>query len=278
MKIYDFRYKKKLVFKGDVHGEFSSLFFYIKTKPLNNSLIIVLGDCGIGFNKPKYYEYIFEKENEYLAQNNIHILMIRGNHDDPSYFNEEKIDYSNIKTIQDYSVILTQQGNILCVGGAISSDRTWRKREEERINKYRKNSSFIKKLYWENEAPYLNNEIVNFLQSNNLKVTILATHSSPSFNLSSLSTNHINNWALVDENLVDDIEAERQVLDSLFTLLKDNNHNIEFWYHGHYHQLYEWYFDNGDVVFRGLGDRNELSYHTQEEDENVNIEEFELLF
>lgn len=261
MKIYDYSNIKKLFFMGDIHGEFATFFFQLKIERLRNALVIVLGDCGIGFNKPKYYEDLFIKENDYLRKNNIHILMLRGNHDDPTYFKEEKINLSNIKTLQDYSIVKTSQENILCVGGAISTDRTWRKNEEIKINKYRKNSSFYKKLYWENEAPYLNKEIVNFLQENNININILATHTTPHFNLDSLTTNHITNWSIVDESLIKDIEEERKVFDDLFSLLKDNNHHLKYWYHGHYHTDYEWYFEDGDMVFRGLRNTSKCYLH-----------------
>ena len=284
MRIYNFNKKRKVFFKGDIHGDFSHFFFHLKMRQPKNSLIVVLGDCGIGFNKPKYYEDLFQKVNTFLQRNNIHILMFRGNHDDPSYFIEEKIDYSNIKTIQDYSIILTQDGNILCVGGAISTDRTWRKKEEERMNKYRKKSSFTKKLYWNDESPYLNDSIIKFLQENDLKIDILATHTIPSYNASCVSTNHIDNWAIVDETLLEDIGKERLVLDNLYHLLKDNNHQIKYWYHGHFHQTYEWYCETEDCVFRGINESNDIQPHTisnnysqdftEENDNNIDTFEF----
>ena len=61
MRIYNFNKKRKVFFKGDIHGEFLHFFFQLKMLPPKNSLIIVLGDCGIGFNKPKYYEDLFQK-------------------------------------------------------------------------------------------------------------------------------------------------------------------------------------------------------------------------
>ena len=102
---------------------------------MSNSLVIVAGDCGFGFNKPNYYFDLLEKANQKLSEHNIHVLFIRGNHDDPSYFDDNTINYSNIKAISDYSIVQTSTHNILCIGGATSIDRTWRKQQEAIINK-----------------------------------------------------------------------------------------------------------------------------------------------
>jgi hypothetical protein len=102
----------------------------------SNSLFIIAGDCGLGFNKQKYYDDIFEKFNKILSYNNTFIIFVRGNHDDPEYFDGKRINLSNIKAVPDYSVITAHDKNILCVGGAISLDRTWRIKKKKRINKF----------------------------------------------------------------------------------------------------------------------------------------------
>ena len=70
-----------------------------------NSVIVVAGDCGFGFNKPQYYHDLFHKYNELFAEVNTTVLFVRGNHDDPTYFDGSVINYSHIKAIPDYSVI-----------------------------------------------------------------------------------------------------------------------------------------------------------------------------
>ena len=52
---------------GDIHGEFRKLVFDITYKyKIKNSVIIIAGDCGFGFNKPKYYNLIYQKIHKRL--------------------------------------------------------------------------------------------------------------------------------------------------------------------------------------------------------------------
>lgn len=44
-------YKKFLVC-GDIHGEFKTLLYELKRKQIEDAVVLVAGDCGIGFEKP----------------------------------------------------------------------------------------------------------------------------------------------------------------------------------------------------------------------------------
>lgn len=237
MKIYDLKEKPitSTYMLGDIHGDFETFQYMVKYR--ENCLIIVLGDCGLGFYKPQYYQNVFTKFNQFCEENNIYIMMLRGNHDDPSYFSEEKINFSNIKSIPDYSLILTEQNNILCVGGATSVDRTWRITQEVRLNKFRRKSSYQKKLYWNDEAPVLNCDIIPFLNENDIKVNIIASHTRPDWV-------KINNWSIstwldVDSKLKEDIENEQKIMTDLHKVLVQNGHPINKWFHGHFHTDYD---------------------------------------
>ena len=96
------------------------------TNNLSNSVLICAGDIGVGFKNIEYYNKMFSTLNAVLRKMNSVLYCIRGNHDDPSYFNDNKINKSNIKLIKDYSVISVGDKNILCVGGAVSIDRKYR--------------------------------------------------------------------------------------------------------------------------------------------------------
>ena len=123
---------------------------------LTDTVIIVDGCNGFGERDLKYYHDKLEMFNKVLADNNTHVLFVRGN-DDPKYFEDALIDLSNIKTIQDYSVIKLSKFNCLCIGGFVSLDRTWRMEQEKRIGR---------KMYWENERMQYNEEDIDkFLSS-----------------------------------------------------------------------------------------------------------------
>lgn len=219
-----------------------------KNFPYSNSIFIFAGDCGIGFNKPKYYTDLFEKFNKVLNYNNSFIIFVRGNHDDPSYFDGEVINLSNIKAVPDYSVISVKGHNILCVGGAISIDRTWRKKQEDRINRF--SVSNKKKLYWDGEAPVFNEDALREIAENTV-IDIVVSHSSPSF---ATPENHgfIDEWADEDENLKSDIKNERIVFDKIFNTLRELNSQPKYWAYGHFDIMY--IEKRSDTMFRAIND------------------------
>lgn len=78
--------------------------------------------------------------------------MFRGNHDDPAYFQEERVHHERFRCIPDYSVIQACGHNILCVGGAVSIDRDYRKKHDSR------NSRSGVASYWTDEMPVYDKE------------------------------------------------------------------------------------------------------------------------
>ena len=213
-----------------------------------NSLFIVAGDCGIGFNKPKYYEDLFTKFNNILSYNNTYIVFVRGNHDDPAYFDGERINYSNIKAVPDYSVISANSLNILCVGGAISLDRTWRIKQEERINRF--SISKKKQLYWKDEAPVFDKEAIENI-AKDIKIDCVVSHSAPSF-VEPESHNGLDEWQQEDSKLADDLKEERKTLDRVFETLRDCGTKPTYWAYGHFDNFF--IEKRSDTIFRGLSD------------------------
>jgi len=218
----------------------------VKVFPYSNSIFIFTGDCGIGFNKPKYYTDLFEKYNNILSYNNSFVIFVRGNHDDPSYFDGETINLSNIKAVPDYSVISARDHNILCVGGAISIDRTWRKKQEDRINMF--SSDNKKKLYWDGEAPVFKEDSLKEI-TEKVIIDIVVSHSSPSF---ATPENHgfIDNWASEDEKLKSDIKNERIIFDKIFNTLRSLNSQPKYWAYGHFDIMY--IEKRSDTIFRAI--------------------------
>ena len=49
---------------------------------LTDTLLIVAGDCGFGFEKPEYYENVFKRNSARLSKANNWIVMVRGNCDE----------------------------------------------------------------------------------------------------------------------------------------------------------------------------------------------------
>lgn len=233
---------------GDIHGEFNLL--KNKIRNLENSLIILAGDCGLGFHKEGHYKDIFQDFNRIMTKNNSYLIMIRGNHDDPSYFETGKVNTKRVLAIPDYSVIELDDTNILCIGGAISIDRIYRlNKEEERKRTYSKSAN--NKLYWSNEFPIYNEQLLEEIVINyGDSVEYVITHTTPSF-APKLDKSGISEWMKYDEKLSIDLYNERGVFDKVYHYLLMNNVKIKKWFYGHFHDS-ETYTSNEGVEFHML--------------------------
>jgi len=195
----------------------------------NDSIIIINGNEKLGFNDIKYYELILAKINKALSKANTYLFFIRGNDDNPSFFKDELINLSNVKSIPDYSLIKISSKNILCVGGGISINRSWKMKHQELINSITSNES--KKIYWEDEAPFFDAESLKELK--NTKIDYVITHIAPTFSFPDFSYKEIP-WVKTDKALIDDLENARLVMDNIYDYLIKNHNKPEAWIYGHY--------------------------------------------
>ena len=129
---------KNIAFCGDVHENYQQLVNYICSSEIEDCVVFVCGDFGIGFSKEQFYIDIFNKLNPKLIERNVLIASIRGNHDNPRYFKDIKY-YGNFLLIPDYTIIEVANKNILALGGAISVDRCERKIGMQKQLKYANN-------------------------------------------------------------------------------------------------------------------------------------------
>ena len=227
MKLLDYPEARQVIVSGDIHGDFKTLAYKLCIQyECKDTLLVVAGDCGFGFDKPGYYDQIYNKVASRLSKSNNWIVFVRGNHDNPEYFSEEKIAHKRWRTIPDYSVITAAGHSILCIGGATSIDRYNRMKHDAR-NRVAEVAS-----YWPNEGPIYNPSEISDIA---LPIDTVITHTSPSFcELSS----HIGlkSWAEWDPELIEDVARERETMDKIFYGLKEAGHNVERWFYGHFHQ------------------------------------------
>ena len=147
---------------GDIHGNFEYVIKKIKRLKITDTIFIFIGDVGLGFHSDKYYDFTFGHWNENLKKNNNEVYFMRGNHDNPHIWFNNELNYSHIKLVQDYDVLTFNNENYLCVGGAISVDRTGR--EEG-------------KTYWKEEVLVYDESKVKDLTG----IDYVLTHSAPDF-------------------------------------------------------------------------------------------------
>ena len=127
-----------IILIGDVHGDFLQLMDKLTELPLVNSFFIQVGDFGVRFKNKENEVAQLELISRELQKKNNAMYVIRGNHDDPSFFNGD-VSYSNLHLLKDYSLLTLEGKIILLAGGAVSVNRTWKLRN----NSYSKEEGFI---------------------------------------------------------------------------------------------------------------------------------------
>ena len=217
--------KNNIYFCGDIHGELRKLVWsLVERYKLKNISVVVCGDFGVGFGKPNSMNVLYSSVSDRLEKNNITIYTIRGNHDDPSWF-DGKHDYTRLKFIVDNNPIDIEGWNIYPIGGATSIDRDYRLDLERTIDT---------KVFWEGE-------IITKVDKYPGKADIIVSHTAPiSFEPVVLREGN------VSEEIYNQIVDERTYLDNII-----GNMRISYWFYGHFHNNYSG--NIGDMIYHGLG-------------------------
>ena len=206
MKVLD--KDKPILFLGDHHGNWSYLHDILDDKRVYDCYLISVGDSGIGFTDKIRQERMINQLNQEFKNRGINFMSIRGNHDDPAYFEKEGTDLSNFKLIEDYTVMKYNGKKIQFIGGAISIDRTARKEGTS---------------YWRDEGLY-------FDKYKCKEVDILVTHTTPSWCFPQQFNEMVYGWAREDADLLEELTDERAVMDEIFKICKPTLH-----LYGHFH-------------------------------------------
>ncbi len=221
---------------GDVHGFHNIVTYYIRQHEIRDSVFIFCGDVGIGFERLNHYtDHVIPELHKVLKKFNDIFIWIRGNHDDVNYFNNQLINTNYIKCVPDYSIVNVCNHNILCVGGGISVDRSFRKQNDSvnivRYMKYHgcdyKTAELnALKTYWEDEPVIYQPKVKEH-------INIICSHSAPSFCYPYDKGDIVMEFAEYDHDLIKDINKERSILDKVYEDYKDE---VTHWYYGHFHK------------------------------------------
>ncbi|MBO7098549.1 MAG: metallophosphoesterase [Bacteroidaceae bacterium] len=244
----EFPHAKNIVVSGDIHGDIAPLVNKCCVQyGMTDTLIIVAGDCGFGFERPGYYEAVYKRCSNILSNRNCWLAFVRGNHDNPAYFNTRPIKHRRWMTLPDYTVIKACGHTILCVGGATSIDRAWRM-DAKQYRLHREDAPFMPNVYWPNEQPVYDEKKLDVINEKCAIDTVI-THTSPSF--CELSSHFaLEDWAMHDDRLMEDVKHERKVMDDLYNYLYIKCHPVSYWYYGHFHE--SWHAKIDDVKFHML--------------------------
>ena len=252
---YVFPGSESLVICGDIHGDFSTLVNKICVQyQLKNTVVIVAGDCGFGFEKKGYYETVFNRNAKRMNEANNWIVFMRGNYDNPAYFDKPVFHYKRFVTIPDYSIVKAGGHNVLCIGGAISVDRAYRKSAwESRQANLRlfgraidNQDPLVPNYYWRDEPPVFDEELLMQIL-NDVAIDAVVTHTAPSF-CELMSKDGIRSWMKNDDALESDLACERSVMDAIFDKVKGTA--VTHWCYGHFHQ--SWHATIDGILFKML--------------------------
>ena len=93
---------------------------------------------------------------------------------------------------------------------------------QRKMHRYTHNSVDDERLspnyYWPDEAPVFAKEILSEITSQH-KVDTVVTHPAPSF-CELQNKSGLLQWAIGDENLLDDVQKERETMDAVYEILK----------------------------------------------------------
>ena len=214
---------------GDTHGENMKIAPHLigDDKSLSKC-ILHCGDFGIGFSSVKGDVAMMERLNTRLKKYNTTMYVVRGNHDDPKWFNSSGTDteehqFPNVILVPDHTILnLTIQDEAKVVymnGGAISIDRCQR---------------IPGRSYWWNENVTALSAKDLALIPDNLDIVI--THTRPQ-GVFPINKNGIEHWLLKDMALDGDLDIELGVISDIFEAINAKNSEYRHYY-GHFHDSY----------------------------------------
>lgn len=238
-----------MYFLGDLHGSFTHLLYTLTRLKKKGINIIQVGDFGIGFNNEEQELKNLDYINQALIEWDAKLYVIRGNHDDPKYFRGELKDklntyYSNIYFIEDYEVLEIEDKKIVCIGGGVSIDRTYRTEN---------------KSYWKDEVVVYDPKKIKDIVDNNDTIDIIVTHSAPMWcHPSGIDAPIVREYCSVDKGLREDLIEERDKLSDIFDEL---NSKFKFKYHfyGHFHKNFRKKVVDTNHILLGIGDLLDLN-------------------
>lgn len=211
---------------GDIHGEVSGLVRNAVNRGISCADILVVGDFGAGFGRPKSMDVAYGKVKAALEKNDICLYTIRGNHDDPAFF-DGKHDYERLHFLPDHHIIELCGKKIYPIGGAVSADIDFvdplTRKSRRMVNDALVRYASSKRVWWPGEAP---TQIVDGLTAS---ADIVVSHEAPlSFDPPLVRADNVR-----DETWQKIVES-RKYLDCVLHAIKPT-----LWFYGHYHKHFE---------------------------------------
>jgi predicted phosphodiesterase len=211
------------VFVGDIHGDTMAMCSLLNRLEVRGRTVVQVGDFGIGFHGDPISEgrALQFPNNSMIAGGNV-LLVVRGNHDDPRYFDGTVGGKSYVRFLADYTVQLVEGRKVLFVGGAISIDRKARK---EGVS------------WWPGEGFRYDPAALERLDLSDLYAVV--THTAPDFAPPVAFDDLVRAYLKGDPKLERELRAERAAVASLYKRLARSRHAPRYWVYGHFHAHHE---------------------------------------
>ena len=213
---------KSLIFLGDIHGDFQTIYHFLIHNDLQEALVYQVGDFGVGYHL-RNETHKLTQLNEILWRQKSHLVIIRGNHDNPWCFEQDRFGLSNIHFLSDYTILNIilngEEKNIFGVGGAISIDRKYQAQ---------KGHYFID----EKVKSITDLSVLNLIQN----INIIVSHTSPDFVYPYTFNRLVEDFAKNDPTLKSELMVEREQLGKMMNyLIGANLETLTHYYYGHFH-------------------------------------------
>lgn len=257
--IHELKEYKYLYFCGDVHGQMGELANYTDSIGIKDSIIVTLGDCGFGYIHHKTLKRGILKFIQQVASSNHNLyVFLRGNHDNPLYFHRTKevmpyiTEFPNVLLVDDYDILRTNQGDVLCIGGAFSIDRCFRKPVP-----YGEDKTDGMNYFEGEEVIPMDHERELFVKMFKDTIRIVATHTAPRFCYPFMWDAAVYQYVSEHPDMERGANEERELVTGIYkTLTRDLGVKPEYWLYGHFHSHMREKFEDTDFI---LLDRDRYS-------------------
>ncbi len=219
-----------MYFLGDTHG-IRPIFTIIDKHKLENQNLIHVGDLGLGFQEITRDVSNLLTLDEMLQETNNKLYVIRGNHDNPIFWDKSKglwlPKFHNLHLLEDYSVVNIEGKTIFFVGGAVSIDRL------PRISEF-------PPTWWEDEKFKFKWDKIGEIFKNTSKIDIVVTHTAPGFaHPQNDYVPIVDHYCEIEKKHGYDLRAklreERDLVSKLYDEIKAYNYKPSHWIYGHFH-------------------------------------------
>lgn len=241
---------------GDIHGEFKLLRDKINLYRIENSLGFVCGDFGVGFNyndprEPKKENKRLQELNTFLKKRNIFLYVVRGNHDNPSFYDGNH-NFSNLIFMQDYDVVEVGDFTYIGIGGATSVDRKSNYHfKDQRGHDYPGRKEGVN--WWPNEKVVYDEEELNLIAG----VDVVIAHICPDFVYPPVLGGTVLKWMDCDPELKDELVTERELMGKIYNKLSELSVIKQFIY-AHFHQSHHEIYNNTKFKLLDIGEIHDI--------------------